>query len=179
MSRNTFVCRAQHIHLISIYIYPATSLSIKPARKISTVVIHQDGESTPRGFESRRREISLGSPPIFCRLPGRVPSTFVSDPHTMRVWVRSSAPRGALPGARATATSTQGSSFSFPHPPSPQDTHHITSISILVRHAAKASHLPWGPYLGTIWFDIPLSACGHLMCAVPRFCGHILTASPL
>ena len=145
MSRNT-LCVVPSIcicHLISIYIYPAASLSIKPARKISTVVIHQDGESTLGGSNRPRRSTDL---PSFCWPSGRASPTFVSGPRAMRVGLK---PSSALrtPGARVGDDRGHATRrFLSPPPTSPSST--------ISRR---------GPYSDTLWFDIPLSpfSCGH------------------
>ena len=80
----------------------------------------------------------------FCRRRAELPKISVSDPHAMRVGLKPSSALRAPRRARWRRPRHRGSSFSFPHPPSPQDTHRI----YLVRHPAiNKHHLPAGVHI--------------------------------
>jgi hypothetical protein len=81
-------------------------------------------------------------------------------PHAMRVGLKLSSALRAPRRARWRRPRHRGPSFSFPHPPSPQDTHRI----YLVRHAAISIIFPPGSiFSGTYGstFPSPYPICGH------------------
>ena len=117
---------------------------------------HEVEGSRPRGpvqpsFWFCRRAASCRASPIF-----------VSRPHAMRVGLKLSSALRAPRRARWRRPRHRGSSFSFPHPPSPQDTHRI----YLVRHPAISIIFPPGSIFsnsGTYGstFPSPYPICGH------------------
>ena len=113
-------------------------------------------------MESRVRDWHVPFSVRFQLLPasGRASTIIVSGTRAMRVGLKLSSALHPSRRARRRRPRHRGSSFSFPHPPSPQDTHRI----YLVRHAAISIIFPPGSiFSGTYGstFPSPYPICGH------------------